>query len=259
MKKPVCIFTVFLQAVLLAGNAYATGLATELTEKTISVDTGFTGARLTLFGVVSGAGTHKADIITVIRGPQTDFVIRRMEKRHLIWTPGPAMHINGAPGFYMTSGTAPVNSIASGEDRKRYALGTGNLSVLPVPENADAHRTAPGITPEAYAAGFFSHITDAGLYRDITGAVRQYDEGLFSVRFDLPVTMPVGLYEVDVYVFEDGLLSARDTTAFSVDKSGLDRRIYTFARRHPALYGLACVVLSLAAGWLASVLFRKWT
>jgi len=50
---------------------------------------------------------------------------------------------------------------------------------------------------------------------------------------------------------------ASDTTALAVNRVGLERRIFDFAHQRPVSYGIFCVALSLLAGWLASLAFRK--
>jgi hypothetical protein len=43
----------------------------------------------------------------------------------------------------------------------------------------------------------------------------------------------------------------------SVEKAGFERGLYLLAHDRPWFYGLASVAVALAAGWAASVAFRR--
>ena len=45
-------------------------------------------------------------------------------------------------------------------------------------------------------------------------------------------------------------------TAIEVHKVGLERWLYNLAQDHALLYGLLSLVIAVAAGWLASTVFR---
>ncbi len=42
-----------------------------------------------------------------------------------------------------------------------------------------------------------------------------------------------------------------------VRKVGFEARVYDFAHRYSAIYGLLAIVLAVVAGWLGSVFFRR--
>ena len=69
--------------------------------------------------------------------------------------------------------------------------------------------------------------------------------------------MSVGNYEVDVRLFADGALIARAPSAFEVYKAGFEQFVTSTARSHGLLFGLATALMTLATGWLGSVIFRR--
>lgn len=232
-------------------------IAIALTDERVEVDTGFTGAQLTLFGAVSGIGNPAAvDIIAIIRGPETSFRIRKLEQRNLIWTPGAPHHVEDAPGLYITSATRTIGDIAPLPDQATYRLGADHLTISVAPENISEIED-PLFPEDLYRNAFLTEIEDLGLYRDTIGGIVFKKGGLFAVNVNLPATTPVGDYEVSVYLYQDGILLGQDAAELSVNKVGLERRIYDLAHERPVTYGLLCVAMSLFAGWIASVAFRK--
>lgn len=232
-------------------------IAIALTDERVAVDTGFTGARLTLFGAVSGIeDPATVDIISIVQGPETAFRIRKIEQRNLIWAPGAPHHVEDAPGLYITSSTRPIEDIAPLPDQAGFRLGADHLTIFVAPESANENED-PFDAADLYKAAFLTEAEDLGLYRDTVGGVVFKKGGLFAITVDLPATTPVGDYEIAVYLYQDGVLLGQDAAELSVNKVGLERQIYDLAHERPITYGLLCVAIALFSGWLASVAFRK--
>ena len=261
--RSLAILLITLALVVSRAEANGADIAIALTDERVEVDTGFTGARLTLFGAVSGVDDPATvDIIAIVRGPETEFLIRKMEQRNLIWAPGAPRHVENAPGLYISSATRAINDIVPLPDQAAFRLGADHLTISVSQRNAsadDARNRAgdPPLSDELYRNAFLTEIEDLGLYRDTVGGVEFKKGGLFAVNVDLPATTPVGDYDVAVYLYQDGLLLGQDAAQLSVNKVGLERQIYDLAHDRPVTYGLLCVAMSLFAGWIASVAFRK--
>ena len=233
--------------------AKAADIEIALTDDRVEVDTGFAGARLTLFGAITGIDNPASvDIISVIRGPQAHFQVRQMEKRNLIWIPGAAHIIEGAPGLYLTYATRPIDDIAPIPMQSDYRLDADYLDIAVAPQTD----TMEGDL-SLFRSAFLSEAEGLGLYRTHVGGIEFKKGALFTINARLPANTPVGEYEVAVYLFRNGALIGEDTAALAVNRVGLERQIYDFAHERPVSYGVFCVVLSLIAGWAASVAFRK--
>ena len=246
-------------AILAALPARAADIAIALTDDFIRVDTGFAGARLVLFGAVTGIDDpeNTVDIISVVRGPETRFDIRRLEKRNLIWMPGEARAIDGAPGLYLTSATKNITDIAPLPDQAAHHLGADHLDIQASPATQTPDQITDTSENELFKNAFLNEVEDLGLYRNIVGGVDFKKSGLFTINVNLPATTPVGDYAVSVYLYRNGELLGEDTAQLAVNKVGAERRIYELAHNRPVSYGVFCVILSLFAGWAASLAFRK--
>jgi uncharacterized protein (TIGR02186 family) len=255
-----------LSAWFMVAPSHAAEIAIALTDDRVEVDTGFSGARLTLFGAVSGveapAASANIDIISVIRGPATQFQIRRLLKRGPIWIPGNTHAIKDAPGLYLTNANRPITDIAPLPDQAEYHLGTDFLIIDATQDHDETPEVAPdgeqaSAHAEVFAKAFVTEAEDSGLYRNRVGGVEFKKGALFTITIDLPANTPVGKYSVAVYLYQGGVLLGRDEAELVVNKVGVERRIFDLAHNQPVTYGILCVVISLFAGWMAALAFRK--
>ncbi|WDI30310.1 TIGR02186 family protein [Hyphococcus flavus] len=249
---------ILLAAFALIAPSNAADIEVAFTDDRVEVDTGFSGARMTLFGAVTGIENHAEaiDIVSVIRGPDARFEIRRMEKSNLIWTPGDAQVVTGAPGLYHTYATRDVNDIAPLPVQAANRLNPAFLDVLLTPKQSPENNIGQEISNE-FRDAFFEEAAALDLYRARTSGIQFKKGALFTVNVDLPANTPVGDYAVSIFLFQDGEILASDIATLAVNKVGAERRIYEFAHNRPVSYGLFCVFLSLLAGWAASLAFRK--
>ena len=97
--------------------------------------------------------------------------------------------------------------------------------------------------------------------------LRLYSEDIFDIKIvrDLlfrstipfPANVPIGDYEVNVYLFKDGKPISQQTTSLPVRKVGLEAQLYNFAHDQAPWYGAIAIFIALIAGWLAGVIFRR--
>ena len=99
--------------------------------------------------------------------------------------------------------------------------------------------------------------TADGLYAENAKGITFLAPNVFTGTIPLPATAPVGVYDVEVALFHDGLQLARHTLTFEVIKTGFEQAVVDSSRRHAWLYGLATGALALVFGWFASVIFRR--
>jgi uncharacterized protein (TIGR02186 family) len=97
----------------------------------------------------------------------------------------------------------------------------------------------------------------AGLFVADIGKVTFLGERLFRATLSFPENVPTGTYLVQVFLIRDGDVVSGQTTPLVVSKVGLDAEISDFAIRQSAAYGAIAIAVALAAGWLASLPFRR--
>jgi uncharacterized protein (TIGR02186 family) len=227
-------------------------VAAALTDDQVRITSRFTGARIDVFGVVNGLGVDD-DVVVVVRGPRQ--ALRLMRKRRIfgVWVNGDATLFEGAPAFYVTASTRPVEDVAPIEELSRHDIGIQHAPLRPLGE--DAARVLPQL--EEYRAAIVRIRASDGLYNDDPGGIILYDGGLFRARVLLPAGSPTGTYRADVFVFRDGVMAARRSAELQVRKVGLEAFLFSAAHEHEWLYGLSAVSFACFAGWLAAVLYRR--
>jgi len=227
-------------------SAAAAPLVADLSSSQIDLTTGFTGARLLLFG----ATEHAGDIIVVVRGPESREVVRRKERIAGIWVNRRSVTFLKAPGFYFDAGTRPLEAIASERTLRNLRIGTSRLALPAVDGDEDARA-------QDYRDALLRLKRKKGLYGSSPVPIKVLGERLFRVEILFPANVPTGAYTAEIYLFREGRRISVDRKALSVQRAGAEATIYNFAHQHSAIYGIIAIIVALTAGWLAGVIFRK--
>ncbi|GLQ05477.1 TIGR02186 family protein [Sneathiella chinensis] len=227
-------------------------LVTDISSHLISVTSDFTGTDLLLFGTVRGDiasdGQEHGDIIVVIRGPETEVIVRKKERIAGIWANTDALEIDKVPGFYASASNRPVREITSGNTLDRLRIGPERIAFRELESRSDAVDFKRAIVRQRQAEQ---------LYTDGQSKVYFLGPSLFRTTIHFPANVPVGTYTAEFYLFKNGDLISAQSSPLFIKKSGLGRQIYDFAQNHPAWHGLAAIIIALIAGWVASAIFRK--
>ncbi len=229
-----------------ARAAVAQPLVADLSSHEISITTGFAGTELLLFGATEGEG----DIVVVVRGPAAPATVRRKSRVLGIWINTDSMRFEDVPSFYRVASSRPLDQVGTPGMRQRHQVGIDAVRATP-PEGASPERLAE------FRAGLVRAKLRDGLWDDAPGTVGFMGPKLFRTTIRFPPNVPTGIYNVEVFLVKDGRELGAQTTPMRVKKTGIGARVYDFAHRHAALYGLAAVLMALAAGWAASAAFRR--
>ena len=97
----------------------------------------------------------------------------------------------------------------------------------------------------------------AGLYVESEHGVEITEGVLYRARLPLPARVPVGTYVAQTFLVQNGNVVAEARREITIDKSGFERFVYVTAQRSSFLYGLTAVLIAVALGWLAGVIFRR--
>ena len=79
-------------------------LVAELFESEINIDVGFTGATISIFGVIDEEG----DVVVTVTGPRKKIVVRKKESVMGIWINGSAKYFSDVPSFYYLASNKPL-------------------------------------------------------------------------------------------------------------------------------------------------------
>jgi uncharacterized protein (TIGR02186 family) len=240
-------------------------ISAALTAGDVKVTSSFRGAAIVLYGGVFDPQRRPSDVVVVVRGPERPVRLVRKTRVAGVWLNSRPVVFEGAPGFYMAASTRPLSDIADFGTLRRLGLGVDHLKIE-APEEARVE-TRFGVK-DVVVSRLGGDYLDwrravirlkerARLYDTDPHGVRFVDPGLFRAEVRLPTEAPIGRYETEVWLFQDGEPVSMRTRTLTVEKVGIERWIFNFAHQAGWLYGFAAVAVALATGWVASSLFRR--
>jgi uncharacterized protein (TIGR02186 family) len=224
-----------------------------LSQTHVSITTDFSGSEIFIYGAIKrDAPVPKdwpLDVIVTVTGPLEPVIVRKKERKFGIWINDAGVKVDEAPSLYAVATTGPFRDIISFTDDFRYKVGIENL-VHFIGETDDVE------FKEGYPEALLRLRRAAGIYFELTGAVKVTDETLFETRIRLPANLVEGDYRARIFLLRDKAVVDVFESSIEVRKVGLERWIYTMAQEQSALYGILSILVALTAGWLASTFFR---
>ena len=221
-------------------------LTADLSDRSIEITAGFTGAEVLLFGVRDGPG----DVVAVLIGPAAPAVVRRKRRRLGLWLNHRRVVFDDAPGYYAVASSRPLSEIAPRALFAEQGVGFEHRVRLP---GAGVH----GAEASAFRDALARLMKAEGRYRIASEGVEFVDERLFRGTFVLPSGAPTGRYRAEVLSIADGEVTARHRTELTIRKTGFGAAAFDFAHSHPLAYGLVAAIVALMAGWMADAVFRR--
>lgn len=229
-------------------------LVPDISSRSVEIRYSFTGAQLLLFGAILYPGgrvpARPADIVVVLRGPVQPIVVREKQKIAGIWMNADSNRFRSAPSFYAVASSRPINELVDERTAAIYEMGLQNLQLSP----------GGGALPEKdrrFEAGLLDLRRRQGLYAEHPRGVEVSEGVLYRATISIPSQVPVGTYTAETFLVDRGRVLAAATREIEIDKSGFERFVALAARRHAFLYGIVAVLVSLALGYAAGLLFRR--
>ena len=256
-RAPLILIGLLLASALTAVPARAEKLIVSVSNHRVTVTPNYSGEELVLFGSVEKDANTPAnrtyDLVVTVAGPRADMVTRRKERRFGIWINTDSREFLKVPTYLALFSNRPFDAIASAEVQRRQQLGLNNV-LLTQRVSGDYADVVPD---DAFRSAFVRLRRQHGLYREETSAVTFLTPTLFRTGIPLPAEVPIGLYNVEIKLFADGMLVTKADTAFEIVKVGFEQFVATTAQQHGFVYGLITAFMALMTGWMASIVFRK--
>ncbi|MGE0095906.1 MAG: TIGR02186 family protein [Alphaproteobacteria bacterium] len=238
--------TVFAASALVARPAAAQALVADISDHLVAITAGFTGTNVVVFGAVDGEG----DVAIVVKGPERDVTVRHKGRIAGIWVNENELQFVGVPLFYLVASSRPLGELAPPDVLKRHDIGLENMRLA-------AKRAVPKEENQEFREGLIRNKLRQKLYFTEPFKVSFLTGRLFRSDFYIPANVPIGTYSVEVYFIRDSQVVGAQTIPFIVSNAGVGADIQYFAHVHSILYGIIAIFLALAAGWGASVAFRR--
>lgn len=241
-------------ALLLAAAAPASAeqFIVDVSERTVAITAGFTGAELVVFGTAAeeqGSTEEQHGVIVVIRGPEQPTMVRRKERNFGVWANHGGVAFPEAPAFVWVAASEAFVEQPLTEVLNRYKIGQDFLA--PAPAMADVEAL------DTFQAALVRRKQVNGLYSAEFGHVEFLGEHLFRTGVVFPANVPVGSYRIEVFEVRGANVVNATASALHIRKAGLEAAVFRFAHDFPILHGLVAILLALMAGWFAGAVARR--
>ncbi len=229
--------------------AAAQDLVSGVSQDQIQITSNYTGSDIVVFGAIEQKGADQdRDVVVVLRGPETQIVVRRRDRVAGVWINHDAARLNGMPSYYYLASTRPLAAVAPAPVLAGEGIGLQNLAPRDVTSHHDFRPFWQAALRKMRAEGF---------YNETAGGVEFLSGSLFRAHVPVPASVARGQYNVEVYLFRKGEVQSAQSTPLFIDQTGLERRLFNFAHTSPLGYGLAAVLMAVLMGWLSSLMFRR--
>lgn len=245
-----------LPALACPGGARADRLVVSLSANEISIGSNYTGTQLVLFGIIerdsqSVSRADGWDVVVTLRGPREFLTVRQKEHVGPVWINRSQQKFAAVPSALLVLSSRPLGEIASPAVRARLQLGLD--AVVGAPSSTSGREAMD----DPFRAALVRLKGREGLWTMNEHGVTFVTDAFFRAPLPIPAIAPVGNYDVEVLVMSGGAVLSRRNASFEVVKTGFEEQITTFAQERALPYGAFIGFLSLAFGWLASIVFRR--
>lgn len=222
------------------------GLVTQLATEHVDITTHFTGEKILVFGAMS----HQGDVVVKVVSPQQPVALSHKVAAGPFWLDGGQVDVRGTPGLFYLLSSRPLEQILSAKQRKRYGLEMDDAL-------AGARLGSRGSAPADWQSAFTRIKRDDGHYIEDGHAVKLSGNRLFFANIELPAKLPLGVYQLQIYLIKDGKVIGRQSRRLDVEQVRLERWVVNTARAHSWKFGAAFTVLAMALGLALGMALRR--
>jgi uncharacterized protein (TIGR02186 family) len=231
----------------------------DVSARNVAVTSSFNGIEIVIFGAVDNSQQPSAesgyyDVMIVVEGVPGRIVVRRKNNVAGLWLNTSSATFDLVPSYYAIASTRPLDEITSEEFRASHGVGFQNLRFTPAFGQTQALSTED---LKEFRQAIVRLKQKQGLYIQDNYSVAFIGRSLFRATIELPANVTVGPFDTRVYLFRDEKLLSQYSVRLNLEREGLERHLHGFAFRFPTLYGLMTVAIAIAAGLIASTVFRK--
>lgn len=227
-----------------------------LSNEKVEIASNFVGTDIVIFGSIE-KGDRKLleqggyDIVVALFGPVEEVVVRRKERKFGIWVNGESVRFGDVPSSYSVATTRPLSQIANEDAIKILQLGLDNINVVAEQEGEEVEDL------DAFRDSLARLKVNQDLFLERIGGVEFLSPTLFKAKLAVPAHVPIGRHTARAFLFQNGELLNSQFSEMQVQKIGFEQYTYNLAHSNGLLYGIIAVLVAIATGWLASVVFGK--
>ena len=219
----------------------------DLSDQEINIETDFNGKEVIIFGLAD----PNFDTIVVIRGPKKNVKLGLKEKLFGFWLETKQIIYQDIPSILFIASSNPIDQILN-EDviiKKGLLLEKLILNVI----------TKRNFINQRKLDDWDSNLTrlqkNRGLYKKYE--LKIVDEKLFQTRIFFPSSTIPGSYNVSIIQVDNKKIINEKNKIIIIKKTGIGDKIYQFAQKQPASYGILSILFAVFSGLAAATAFRR--
>ena len=212
-------------------------LIAQLATDHVDITMHFTGEDILFFGALNRPG----DVVIKVTSPAQTVAMSRKLKVGPVWLSNGKLTLEGTPGLMYLLSSKPLREILPGDEAARYGL-----SLQAGYAQGKITETTPGF-PDVNDA-FLRLKQEKAYYQQVDNSVTLISNRLFFTRLTLPAKLPLGAYQVEVYLVRDGKVVSHRSSQLDVRQVSLELWVSNVAYRHPWTYGVSFTLLAILIG-----------
>ncbi|GBD97013.1 MAG TPA: hypothetical protein ENG83_05775 [Nitrospirae bacterium] len=229
----------------------ALSLTSEISPSRISVTSLYHGSKL----VVTGETRPDEEIIIKFSSPESKFDLRKKGKAGgVFWMNIGELEFNHVSDVYLVYATNKIGSILSEKQQEKYSLGYDAfkrlVEVSPVSDESDKVKWVGEFVKFKEKNGIY------GIFTDRIETEIKDNKKIYKLKMDWPYQAPPLEYTVSVYSVKDGVVQDYNETSLVVETVGALKFISNMAFNNSSVYGIASLLIAIAAGFIVSVIFK---
>jgi Putative transmembrane protein (Alph_Pro_TM) len=213
----------------------------------MSVDTFFSGGQVTISGEIQSSD----EVVIEVAGPEVNSLYDLKGRVGPFWMTREKVQLAKAPGLYMLL-------LPQGQDWEQKAallgLGVEHLKKQIAISGSD-------LPADDVFRMFVSLKSSEGLYGETPGAILytpgQNGHKRFTATYLFPAATTGGKYTVKATIIENGSGGLELSREVTVQEVGFVKMVNDLASNQRLTYGVAAVVIALAAGALMGLIFKR--
>ena len=207
----------------------------------------FTGKDTLIFGALLKRG----DVIIKVRSPDVPVALSRKTKLGPFWLDSGKLTVRGTPGLYYLLSSRPITEIVTEDEQQQYGLHLRNALIL-------AQLNSPNTSDMGDWQSAIIHLKEnKGLFRKLPDAVKLLKNRLFSANIQLPASIPLGTYHLDIYLVHNHHVISHQTQHLDVNEVRLERWVATAVDSHSWLFGITFTIFALFLGLTLGMALRR--
>lgn len=226
-----------------------TRIVTGKSDADLALTATFNGKEILLYGAIETDEEAPPNVIISVRGPDQSTTISKKEHVMGLWVNSKAVKFRNAPSYIGLISNQKIDEIITQTQRLKYKIGFNSYIKL-------TGLSSNILDGESFSKALIDlRMEQKKFYLNESG-VRVEGSLLFSGTIPLPADLIEGVYEFDIFVVQNKIITAQSSSVFPVYKTGLGRWIYHISAQNPVIYGCLAIALAILSALFVNQFVR---